>query len=159
MEKIALTTEDEAAIAAWKTEHDAELLPRPPAVYDGTNLVVGDHLQIDNSWKVVVLGGQDAAVQSYIPEWGGMIMNIALVDYITDRAGPNGETMPIYDEQQVEARGLAKPAAVDKHAQHAHRRDIKEVLRDAIKRLDHKEAKHAREVLRAAGVLGHDDKD
>lgn len=169
MERLVLSPEEEGIITAWQTENASQLDPEPAA---GTNIVVGDHLQVDNSWEVVVMGGLGGVVGSFIPAWGGLCLPIDLVDYITDRAGPppGNATMPIFDEQQMQARTAAKAGAPNpKEAARAERkeeraerredRDLKHALRDAIKRLPHKEQKHAREVLRAKGVLGKDDGD
>lgn len=99
MERIPLTPEDDARIAAWLDEHGAELAPE---VAEGSNLVQFDHIMFDSQFPVVVLGGQDGAIQSYFPEWGGETLNVDLIDYITDRIGPNGETMPIFDPPEEE---------------------------------------------------------
>lgn len=162
MDRLALTTEQQAEVDAFRLENSVQT---SDPVVEGTNLVVDDHLEVDNSWKVVVLSGDGGgAVNSYIPEWGGLIIPIDLVDYVTDRAGPNGETMPIYDEQQLAARAAQasgenprEAARAERREERAHRRDVREMLRDGLKRLPHDQRKHAREVLRDKGVLGKDD--
>lgn len=135
MDRLPLTPEDDAAIADWKVNNTPEALD---PVQLGTNLVVDDHVQVDNAWSAVVLGGDGiAGTYSYIPEWGGLTLNIVLSDYITDRAGPNGETMPIVDPPHVEHR----------HAEVARR------LLDAVDRLPGRQRAHALEVLRAHGAI------
>jgi hypothetical protein len=108
MERLTISPEQQSLIDAFKQENEGGFDPEPAA---GTNLVEGDDLQIDNDWKVRVIAGQWGCVACLVPEWSNAIMQIALVEgrrtYITDRAGPNGETMPIYDPtpEEPEAGG------------------------------------------------------
>jgi len=159
MDRLTLTTENEAEIAAWKAEHASEL---DAEVSAGSNLIADDHLQINNDWKVVVIGGQSEAVWSFMPEWPGVPpMLIDLVDFVTDRIGPNGEGLPIFDETELQARALKAGGENPSDAaepEHERRRKLDQVLREAIKRLPHDEQKHAREVLKQKGVLKLDDK-
>jgi hypothetical protein len=98
MERIAVTPQTDTAISDFKASHGAF----DEEVYKGSNLVPDDHLQIDTSWQGVVLGGEGGLVWFCIPDWGDIIMPIDLVNYVTDRAGPNGETMPIFDPPDEE---------------------------------------------------------
>jgi hypothetical protein len=119
MERLTLTQTQQDSIAAWLAEKASDTLnPMTPDV-PGTNLVSDDHLEIDHSWKCVVFGGGNAAVYCYVPDWD-FFMNCDLVDYITDRAGPNGETMPVIDPVQMEAMRAAAAAKNPKHAAHGH---------------------------------------
>lgn len=155
MERLNLTQEEQALIEV----HRAELgTTSETVIVDGSNLKLGDHLQIDNSWEGVVVGPEAGTVSFYVPAWP-LLFPVDLFDYITDRAGPNGETMPVTDPApQARGAAAAAPAATpDKHHK-PHRRHIKEVLREAIKRLPHDQQKNAREVMVRAGVLGKDDK-
>jgi len=159
MERLQLTTEEQTTIDDFKSTYQ-DFNP-DGLIYEGSNLVVDDHLQIDNSWEGVVLGGQGGAVWFCIPAWGAIILPVDLINYVTDRAGPNNETMPIFDEQQMFASATdatANPQTAAK-AKPGSRRDVKEMLRDALKRMPKEQRKSAREKLRAAGVLGPDDKD
>ena len=158
MERLTLTQTQQDAVASWlATKANDTLNPVSPDV-PGTNLVPDDHLEIDGSWYIVVFGGSNGGVCSYVPAWELFFDCFVCQDYVTDRAGPNGETMPIFNPP-VQARGAAAPAVAPSStpAPHKHRRDIKEALRDAIKRMPHDQQKHAREVLRTKGVLGKDD--
>lgn len=129
----------------------------------GTNLVQDDWVQIDNSWYAWIVAPDSGCTGSYIPDWDLYLSIGSLEDYISDRAGPNGETMPIFDPVEAQARAAAKPAGDPKHAakgeQHAPRRALQQVLREAIKRLPHNDQKRARQTLRQAGVLGPEDKE
>lgn len=154
MERLELTPEQQALVDNWREELNIQ--PND-IVQEGTNLVVDDHLQVDNSWKVVVLGGASGCVASYVPEWGDFWIPIDLVDYVTDRAGPNGQTMPIFDEQLLAARAaVANPqkAAPPKHPKP--RRSFAQVLRDAVQRKLHAEHDHIMSALRKHGALGKD---
>lgn len=158
MPRLSLTADDQTAIDQWRTSNGVQ---PSDVVVVGTNLKVDDHLEIDNSWKVVVLSGDGGgAVQSYIPEWGGLILAIDLVDYVTNRGGPNGEAMPIVDEMQMQARLAAKQnpneAAKD---QRDRRRGLTRALREAVQRLDGDDRKRAKKALQERGLLdGNDDK-
>ncbi len=159
MERLIVTPETQDAIDAYKLDRGGNFDP-DGNIYTGSNLVVDDHLQIDSSWSGIVVGGEGGLVHFCIPDWGNLFLPIDLVDYVTDRAGPEGETMPIFDPVQVEARAASKTVAVapDTTQQHGHHRtSLADALRNAIKRLPHDKQQHAREVLRKAGVLekGH----
>lgn len=152
MERLQLTPEQQTFVETSR----AELSIQPnDVVQEGTNLVVDDHVQVDNSWLVVVIGGASGCVASYMPDWGQFWIPIDLVDYVTDRIGPNGETMPIFDEQ-LQARHAQ---AAGERRERGQRRDIRGMLRDGLRRLPREQRKHVREVLRAKGVLGRDDDD
>lgn len=165
MERLTISEQTQTAMDDFKSTYP-QFDPNG-LIYAGSNLIVDDHLEIAASWKGVVLGGEGGAVWFCVPDWGDVIMPIDLVAYITDRAGPDGQTMPVFDEQELQARSAAqasaqnpKHAAKDaRHDARAHRRDLKELLRDALQRLPHQEQKHAREVLRAKGVLGKEEKE
>jgi hypothetical protein len=163
MERLTLSPEQQTIVDNWRAENNVQMSDH---VVDGTNLVVDDHLQIDNSWLCVVLAGENGdGVNAFVPEWGDFIMPIDLVDYITDRAGPNGQTMPIYDAveppQAMSAARVAsgatpnpKDAARDVHA---HRRDRKTFYRDLIKAAPSEEARRTlRSLLVARGLVGKD---
>ncbi|MBA3841085.1 MAG: hypothetical protein H0X39_00420 [Actinobacteria bacterium] len=154
MDRIVLTADQQAIVDNYRTANNVQLTD---VVVDGTNLVVDDHLQVDNSWTVITLSGdQQGQVISYIPEWGDLILNIDLVDYITDRIGPQGQIMPIHDPVQAQARTAAvaaKAAKNPKHATEPHKESLRRALKEAVEKLPHHEQKHAREVLRDKGVL------
>lgn len=158
MNRYTITPEEQTILDDRRAEYGVQMTD---VVVPGSNLVVDDHIEVDHAWKIVVIGaGQDGSIDCLMIEWGDLVLrNFDLFDYISDRAGPDGQTMPVIDEQGLQARALKAGgvAANPKHAAKQHRRELKEVLRDAIKRLPHKEEKHAREVLRAAGVLGKDE--
>lgn len=162
MERLQLTSTQQAFVDTSRTE--LSIQPND-VVQEGTNLVVDDHLQVDNSWFVVVIGGASGCVASYMPTWGDFWIPIDLVNYVTDRAGPNGETMPIFDEQLQARRakagdeGLRDATKTERREERAHRRDIREMLRDGLRRLPQEQRKRARDAMRAQGVLGKDDKD
>jgi len=99
MERLTISPEQQTIIDTFKAEQGSTFDPEPA---EGTNLIEGDDLEVDNSWKVRVIAGQWGCVACIIPEWGDIILPIGLVPYITDRAGPNGETMPIYDPPDEE---------------------------------------------------------
>lgn len=158
MIRQVLTPEQQLIVDDYRTANNVKLTD---VVVDGTNLVVDDQLEIDNTWPLLVVlsGDGGGAVNSYIPDWGDLIMPIDLIDYVTDRIGPQAQTMPIFDEVQLQARTAAKTKAPgDKHHPHTHRRSLEDVLRDAVKRLPHKEEKHALAVLKKAGVLDKKDR-
>jgi hypothetical protein len=162
MERLTISTQTAAVIGDFKSTY--EYFDPDGLIYEGSNLVVDDHLILAEQFAGVVLGGEGGAVWFCIPDADNVIMPINLIDVITDRAGPNGQTMPVFDEVQAQAR-MAKAAAANPkeaaRAEHreerAHRRELKEVLREAIAKLPHDQQKHARQVLRAKGVLGKDD--
>jgi hypothetical protein len=94
MDRLDISPEQQGLIDAFKAEQASTF---DPEVAAGSNLIEGDDLQVDNSWKVRVIAGQWGCVACLVPEWGDAILAIGLVDYVTDRAGPNGEGMPIFD--------------------------------------------------------------
>jgi hypothetical protein len=102
MDRLDISPEQQAIIDTFKTEQGSTFDPEPAA---GSNLIEGDDLEVDNSWKVRVIAGQWGCVACLIPEWGDIILPIDLVDYVSDRAGPNGETMPIFDPPPDEETG------------------------------------------------------
>jgi len=99
MDRIAVTPETQTAIDEFKAAHTA---PFDDEVYPGSNLVPDDHLEIDNSWSGIVVGGETGLVWFCVPDWGNPIMPIDLIKYVSGRAGPNGETMPIFDPPEEE---------------------------------------------------------
>jgi hypothetical protein len=126
MERLEITPEQQTIMDDYAAQQTP--LPSTDPVHADTNLVVGDDLEIDNSWKVRVIGGDGATgTHCIVPEWGNYCANIVLSDYITDRAGPNGETMPIRDEQQMQAM-LAKQGGNPKHAKQDKRDRLREFL-------------------------------
>ncbi len=149
MSRLTVSPAQQALIDAFKTENASTF---DPEIAAGSTLVEGDHLEIDNSWYVIAIAGQWGCVACMIPDWGDLILAIDLVDYVTDRAGPNGEEMPIFDAQQLQARAASKTQAVeDKHGHH--RETLRRAVREAIKRLPHDEEKAARDMLKQKGVL------
>lgn len=164
MERLQLNETQQAYAEAYWQDNNVQI--GDPAL-EGTNLVASDHVQIDNSWYAVLLGASVSSpgcVDTYIPDWGEFILPMWQIDlFVTDRAGPNGETMPIYDLQQMAARtadAAAKPeaAGAERREKRAHRRDLKELLREAIGRLPDDQERRVRQTLRAKGVLGHEDR-
>jgi hypothetical protein len=95
MDRITVTPETQQACEKFKATHKG--LDPDGNIYTGSNLVVDDHLEIDNSWSGIVLGGEGGLVWFCVPNWGNPIMPIDLIKYITGRAGPDGQTMPIFD--------------------------------------------------------------
>ena len=168
MDRYTITPEEQTILDDLRTEWGVQMTD---VVVPGSNLVVDDHIEVDHAWKIAIIGpGQDGSIDCLMLEWGDMVLrNFDLFEYISDRAGPDAQTMPVTDpEPELQARQSARSATEGgqnpKHAakaerkeERAHRRDLKEVLREAIQRLPHKEQKHAREVLRTKGVLGKDD--
>jgi hypothetical protein len=154
MNRLELSAETIAAIADFKASY--EHFDPEGLIYPDSNLVVDDHLEIDGSWSGVVLGGEQLAVWFCVPDWGNAMMPIDLIDYITDRAGPDGQTLPVFDEVQVQARAAAKTAAMEpKHAQR--HRTFEQALRDALKKLPHDQQKPTRETLKRVGALKDDE--
>jgi hypothetical protein len=158
MNRLVLTPEEQAAVDDYRTVNNVQ---PTDTVVDGTNLVIDDHLRVDNAWDVAIVGGTGMFVIAIIPAWGGMILEIDLLNFVTDRAGPNGQTMPIYDPQQELARAAKVAPPVDPKLaakdERTDRRGLRKALRDAIERLPADQQKHARQVIRAAGALGKDD--
>lgn len=153
MERLTLTPEAEAEIEAKRTELG---VTEETVVIEGSNLVPGDHLQIDNSWEGVVVGPESGVVCFFVPAWP-LLFAVDIEPYITDRIGSNGETMPIFDPAPQEAgRGASAPAPTT--ASKAKKPGgIKQALRDAIKRLPHDQQQRARQLLHDKGVLGKDE--
>lgn len=143
MERIVLTTEQQATADDFKDTYP--YFDPDGNIYTGSNLVVDDDLRIDNSWEGVVLGGEGGCVWFYVPAWE-LILPIDLIDYVTDRAGPDGQTMPIFDP--LEVTPLCEPSVAAAMARHTqNRRPFMEVLRDATRRLSPREEHHALTVL------------
>jgi hypothetical protein len=152
MERITLTSEQQAEIEAKRVE----LGTTPETVIiEGSNLKMDDHLQIDNSWEGVVVGPESGVVCFYVPAWP-LLFAVDIEPYITDRIGPNGEVMPIFDPEQAEARAAGKAEAVEADKENGHHRTIEQSLKDAIKRLPHDQQSSARKLLKEKGVLKHD---
>jgi hypothetical protein len=124
MDRLTLTQADEAAVA--DTEETTQF---DEVVAEGTNLIKGDHVKIADSWDAVIIGGQQTNVWLCVPAWGSYVGPFGgIPDYVTDRAGPNGETMPIRDEQQMQAMLAKAGGANPKHA----KKDARERLRDFL---------------------------
>jgi hypothetical protein len=99
MERQDISSEQQELIDAFKSEQASTF---DPEVAAGSNLIEGDDIEVDHLYKMRVIAGQWGCVACLIPEWGDCILPIGLVysresTLITDRAGPNGETMPIFD--------------------------------------------------------------
>ena len=163
MQRLVLTQSQHDQIDAKRTELGVQ---PTDVVVEGSNLVPDDNLRVMDTFDVWVIGADSGLISSYVPDYD-MILPFDIIDHITDRAGPNGETMPIFDPVQAEARTAAKAggtvqnpkmaAKEERKEERAHRRDIRDMLHDAIKRLPRDQQKPAREKIRAAGVLGKDD--
>lgn len=168
MDRLTLTPAQQAFIDAYHTEFN----PDPNAeVIPGTNVVVDDHLLLDANNAVIVVGGPSpytpGCFDGFVPLWGELMwvpFTPEFLPYVIDRAGPNGQTMPIYDEEEPEARQAGEPAGdpreaarAERREDRARRRDFREMVRDAIKRMPRERRKHVRGILRAKGILGHDE--
>lgn len=167
---MTLSTQEQelvdAEIDTYLATNNAD--PADPVV-TGSNVVVRDTLNVDNAWDVYVIGGDGVSPNCYVPAWGGLIMYIDLMAYVTDRAGPNGETMPVIvppeeEPQKMMARGAAEdPAQQTAQASPApttarhKQKDFASVVREAVKKLPKDKQKDARAKLQAAGVFGKDE--
>ena len=153
MERITLSPEQQSYLDSERTNAGAAV---GDPVVSGTTLVVDSHLEVDHAWRCVVVGGAsgDAPVV-YVPEWGDFVFPCDLLPYVTDHAGPNGEGMPIYDQQQMLARassGNPQQAATDERTER--REGLKRALQDSLKRIDDPHArKLARDAMQRAGAL------
>lgn len=137
---------------------------------DNTNLITDDHT-LFQGFVAIILGKSVAAegcVDVYVPAWVDWPLFFPpndFVPYVTDRAGPNGETMPIVDEEQMQmmmarAGGEQNPreAAAERREERADRRGFQKAVRGAVKRIDDSQKRQQlRQKLRALGVLGKDD--
>lgn len=160
MDRLTLTTEQAAFLAAYRSQNGVN-----PAdtVQEGTNLVVDDHLRIDGSWNCIAVRGASGVVDIYVPEWGDFIFPCDVVPWVTDRAGPNGETMPIMDEQQLQAMaakaGGTDPQRAAAKDERERRRSLQRALRIGIASVDDgAERQRITKRLRELGVLGSDEK-
>lgn len=142
MERIVLTSEEQTTVDAFKERYP--YLDEDGLIYEGSNLVVDDNLRVDDQWDCWVLGGEGGLVWSYVPLWA-LTLPIDLVPYVTDRIGPAGETMPIFDPLEVNPQ--CAPAVERALAQRAPRRPFAEALRDAVRRLPEHEQRHCLKVL------------
>lgn len=142
MDRIVLTPEQQTKIDEFKDSY--EFFDPDGQIYEGSNLVVDDNLQVDNSWEGVVLGGEGGLVWFYVPAWD-LILPIDLVNYVTDRAGPDGQTMPIFDPVVINPQGGGCDEAVARAT--APRRSFKSTLRDTMRRLSPSAEHHAAHVL------------
>ena len=149
MQRLTLTPEQQTLVAEYRTANGVQ---SSDTVVEGTSLKVDDHLQIDGSWNcIAVRGAGGDAIDILVPDWGDFIFPCSVTNYITNRAGPNGETMPIYDEQQMQAMLAAKkqnpkdaqPSSVD-------------ALRESLKRADKETAQKLRRALHEHGILKQD---
>jgi hypothetical protein len=144
MDRITLTPDQQTLIDEFKASYP--YFDPGGNIYTGSNLVVDDDLQIDNSWEGVVLGGEGGCVWFYVPAWD-LILPIDLINYITDRAGPDGQTMPVFDVPEINP--LCEPLLAATMAQRMPpRRPFVGVLRDAVARLDPRDQAHACYLLR-----------
>jgi len=165
MERNPISEETQQAIDTWQTENNG---PSTGPALVGTNLVIGDDLQIDNNWRCFVIGvvpDADAAVVVVIPEWGNYVTGAELLYSISDRAGPNGETMPVMDEPQQQAMmarvaGVADPkvaAKEERQDQRADRRDKKQLYRGILKAAPDGTRQRLRKLFHEKGYLGKED--
>jgi hypothetical protein len=102
MDRLPDSEIEPQAIAAWQAANDvSEGDPAAP----GTNLIAGDHVLLVGWLPIVVYGPAPAAggcfYGGYAPYFGTEPLAFLTSD-ITDRIGPNGETMPIVDEPEGE---------------------------------------------------------
>jgi hypothetical protein len=159
MERIAETEYDQAAIDAFRTDRGVTM---SDVVQPGTNLVIDDHLRIVDAFNVVVVAPEGGSIWCYV--WGQIMPFGDLQDYVTDRIGPNGETMPIFDDEEEEEPSPAPPqgqqqqqrqpkAKLSKAERHAKRYDLQAFL----KAQSPETAKLVREHLRARGLLTDGD--
>jgi hypothetical protein len=149
MEREELTPEDRAKCDEFMATY--EYFDADGLVYEGSNLVIGDQLEIDHAWRGEVLGGETGLVWFVIPAWGAPIFPIDLIDYVSDRIGPNGETMPIFDEPEINPQ--CGPSVAAAMARTKPRRPFAEVLRDALRRLAPADEHRALLQLAKHGVL------
>jgi len=100
-----LTDINEEPIEAWRAANGVQL--GDPAA-PGTNLAAGDHVLLSWFLPLVVYGPSPDAEGCFnggYEPWGLVDYNnggpmLFLVSDITGRAGPNGEQMPIVDEEE-----------------------------------------------------------
>jgi hypothetical protein len=145
MERIVLTPEEQTTVDAFKERYP--YLDPDGLIYEGSNLVVDDNLRVDDQWDCWVLGGEGGLVWSYVPAWA-LTLPIDLVPYVTDRIGPAGETMPIFDPLEATPHDSeCEPLITALLAQRAPRRPFAEALRDAVRRLPEHEQRHCLKVL------------
>lgn len=156
MDRIVLTPEQQAIVDAKRIELNVQ--PGDP-IQEGTNLVQGDSIRVNDSWDVFVVCGESGVVGSFVPAWDNFYCAIDLVESVTDRAGPNGETMPIFDEVQLQAMAAragapANPKRAAKQAERDHKKANRELV---AAQPNHHTQKLLREALKAHGLLGKDD--
>lgn len=165
MDRLELTPEQQAYVDGWLADKASDTLnpmvTTTPLVPD-TNLVQFDQVTIDTTWPpAILLGGDgDVGTYTYIPAWD-YLDNVVLVDSVTDRAGPDGQTMPIFTDEQFQSR-VAKAAAKNpKQAAKAERkeqRDIRRSIRETLDaQPDPKVRKRLHQQLVQHGLLGKDD--
>jgi hypothetical protein len=102
MIRVEPTEDQQAAMDAWRSERN---VPTDVVLAVGTNLIVGDLVRIVDAFDGYLVGPEPGGgtVYALVPEWGDPIIGFGdLEDYVTDRAGPNGETMPIFDDEEEE---------------------------------------------------------
>lgn len=164
MDRLTLTTEQAAFVAAKRAELGVQ--PGDP-IQAGTNLVQDDTIRINDSWTIYVVCGDAGVIGAYVPEWDNMPGNVEphfycpidVGDDVTDRAGPDGQTMPIYDAVALEARAAKKAGGANpKKARKLSDHDARVANRDLLAGQTDKHARQAiRAAMRAHGLLGKDD--
>src|SRR4051812_29752044 len=93
MERLTLTEDQQAEIDAKKVELGVE---PDTVVFEGTNLMPDDHVEIDDgAWYAVIVGPSTGCIMAFVPDWPAMFP-VDFAKFISDRIGPNGETMPIW---------------------------------------------------------------
>jgi len=103
MDRITLTEQQTSFLSSLR--ESLGIQPGDP-VQEGNNVVQDDNLRVDDAWDIWVVGGAYGIIYAYIPAWDEgderVHFPIDVVPYVTDRAGPDGQTMPLFDPPPVE---------------------------------------------------------
>lgn len=162
MERLELTQAQQDYVNDYRSTYTVD----PQAeLTEGTNLIVDDHLQVDNNWYAIILGpspDSPGCLDCYIPAWGEFWLPLWQVEvYVTDRAGPNGEVMPVFEvEQPLVAQAAAASASAAAHRPppkppRRPRRSLEHVLIEAVQRKVHADQRRILDSLRKQGAIGH----
>jgi hypothetical protein len=126
MNRLTLSPEHQALIDEWRAANNVQ---PTDVIIPGTNAVVDDHFWLVDSFNFIVAGpGGGNTVQGLVPEWEMFEPMMFDGEAITDRIGPNGETMPMQDEEQMRAMMASTGAENPKTA----KKDRREQLRDFL---------------------------
>jgi hypothetical protein len=147
MERLTLDTEQQAYVDGYHTDHS--LTPGASCNHAGTNIVIDDHLLMFDTWLCVVLGpsvDSEGCLDIYTPGWGMLFyMPVWGVEGgVNDRAGPNGQTMPVYDEPPEELLARSEDAPDPKAAKKAQRERLHAFLAGQPKETAKQIRKHLR---------------